>query len=310
MNASIALYARVDLMPRTDDRVLFQADDVGQVFEGPMSEALESLDAPLLHKGVYSRFMQMFNDGEPLPLTIRTSVEAPMGSGLGSSSALVVALVEAFRAYFRAPMGEYDLAQMAFVIERRDLGLAGGRQDHYSAAFGGFNFMEFRPGDVTIVNPLRMREDVQRELESAIVLFYFGQARESAAVIREQQANMTDQKSPAVEALHQLRKEAHDIKDALLKGDVKAFAETLNRGWESKKRTAQNVSNERIDTLIKGAHANGAIAAKVSGAGGGGFLLLVADPMERTRLQRYLESQSGIILPCRFTPQGAHSWRA
>jgi D-glycero-alpha-D-manno-heptose-7-phosphate kinase len=158
--------------------------------------------------------------------------------------------------------------------------------------------------------PLRVHVDTQRELESAIVLFYFGKARQSAEIIKQQQANMTAGAPRAIDALHEMKRDAFEIKDAMLCGDLNAFADVLNRGWEAKKRTASAVSSPRIEELIAGAKDNGAVAAKISGAGGGGFLLLVADPMRRTQLLRYLDGQNGLILPCRFTQEGSHSWRA
>jgi D-glycero-alpha-D-manno-heptose-7-phosphate kinase len=310
VNATIGLYARVTLAPRSDNRTVLIADDVAEQYacEAPTVFGLEP--PALLHRGVYNRFVRDFNGGRPLPVTVHSSVEAPQGSGLGSSSALVVALIEAFSAFLDIPIGEHDLARMAFEIERIDLGLAGGRQDHFAAAFGGFNLMEFATDGRTIVNPLRVDIETRRELESQIVLHYFGQARESAQIIRQQQSRMSQGDEQAVAALHALKADAHAIKDAVLRGDLGSFATILDRGWRAKRRTADGVSNAMIDALIDEAKAHGATAAKLSGAGGGGFLMVMIDPTQREGLVRLVESRGGRALACRFTDEGAHHWRA
>ncbi len=310
LNATITLYARVDIRVRDDNRIRFVADDVDQTFEAEAAAHFEPTGEAVLHKGVYNRFVSEFNGGQPLPVSVRSSVEAPAGSGLGSSSALVVALVEAYRELLRIPMSEEDVAKLAFDIERRDLGLAGGRQDQFAAAFGGFNFIEFRADDLTIVNPLRIRRDILLEIEASMVLYYLGQARNSADIIKQQQKNMSARDKTATEALFEMKREAGDIKEALLRCDLRAFADTMNRGWAAKKRTAPGVSNAYIDTIIKEAIDCGAFAAKLTGAGGGGFLLLMAEPSRRSGLIRYLQGLGrGMVLPCHFALSGAESWR-
>jgi D-glycero-alpha-D-manno-heptose-7-phosphate kinase len=308
MNAAIGLYALVHLSPRDDERLVFDAADVGERHESAAAAALPVDGPALLHKGVYNRFVRQFNDGRPLPVTVTSTVEAPAGSGLGSSSTLVVALVEAFRAYLRQPMGEYDVARLAYEIERHDLGLSGGRQDQYAAAFGGFNFMEFQDGDRVIVNPLRVAAGVQRELESAILLCYSGEARRSASIIDTQKRGMSRADPVVIENLLALKREAVEMKEAILRGDFAAIAATLQRGWAAKKRTAQGVSTDRIDRMIEEAYGCGAVAAKVSGAGGGGFLMLLCDPERRHVVAERLSGLGGAILPCRFTAAGAESW--
>jgi D-glycero-alpha-D-manno-heptose-7-phosphate kinase len=309
VNATIGLFARVTIAPRTDGQTVFIADDVGESVSVAAPTVFRPEPPALLHRGVYNRFVREFNDGRPLPVTVHSSVEAPQGSGLGSSSALVVALVEAFSAFLGIQFGEFDLARMAFEIERIDLGLAGGRQDHFAAAFGGFNLMEFAADGHTIVNPLRVDLETQRELESRLVLHFFGQARESAQIISQQQARMQSGDDETAKALLAMKADAYEIKNALLSGDLDTFASILDRGWQAKKRTAAGVSSAAIDALIEEAKSLGATAAKISGAGGGGFLMLVIDPMRRENLVRLLEGRGGRTLACRFTEHGAHHWR-
>lgn len=310
MNATVALYAYALLTPRTDGQVLLEALEHGQSFSHEAIDVLPLGDAALLHRGVYNRMVREFNGGVPLPVTVRTTVDVPSGSGMGGSSALVVALIEAFRRYLRLPLGEYDLARLAYSIEREDLGLAGGRQDQYAAAFGGFNFMEFHDGERVIVNPLRVPSAMINELEASLVLYYTGQSRASAQIIETQQKNIRAAKEESIAAMLQLKQEALDMKEALLTSSLDRVASTLRRGWEAKKATSDAISNGEIERVLEIALSEGALAGKVSGAGGGGFLMLLCPPDRRQRVLEALGRENGKLLPCKFTDEGALSWRA
>ena len=249
-----------------------------------------------------------FHGGEPLPVSVTTAVDAPMGSGLGSSSALVVALIEAYRTFLDLPLARYDVAGLAYDIERIDLGLAGGRQDQYSASFGGINFLEFlRDGEV-IVNPLRFSEGVVNELESSLVVCFSGQSRASDAIIRQQTSGLAAHTADVLEAMHQLRQDAVDMKRAILMGDIPEVAFLLERSWLAKKRTAPGISNAAIEKLEALARASGAIGAKVSGAGGGGFMMFVVPTERRHRLITALAEQGGMAYPVKFTERGTETW--
>lgn len=310
MNATVSLYAYAYLEPREDDRVHFVALEHGETFDHECLAELPLGKEALLHRGVYNRIVRDFNGGQPLPVTVRTSVDVPSGSGMGGSSALVVALVEAYRNHLRLPLGEYDVARLAFSIEREDLLLAGGKQDQYAAAFGGFNFMEFGAEGRAIINPLRVPEAMINELEASLVLYYTGQARESANIIETQQKNITDQNKSSMDAMMRLKDEAVAMKESLLTCSIDRLAETLRRGWEAKKATSSAISNSEIERILELAMDNGAMAGKVSGAGGGGFLMLICPPHKRQKLVQVLAQQQGQLLPCKFTPEGATSWRA
>ncbi len=309
LNATIGLYAYAHIRKRRDGRVRLEAADLGQVYEGPADSILPTDQAARLHVGVYNRMVRDYNHGKPLSVDVTTTVDVPAGSGLGSSSTLVVALLEAYREYLRIPLRPHDIAALAFDIERVDLGLSGGRQDQYAAAFGGFNFMEFYGDNRVVVNPLRVHPSTLNELEASIVLYYTGQARESAKLIEGQQQNMRAENATALEALQAMKAEASEIKECLLRHDLSGFQDTLNRGWAAKKSTASGISNIQIDTLIDGCFAHSAKAAKLSGAGGGGFLLLFAEAEKRHRLLSYLESQPGRVMPCHFHHNGVEGWR-
>jgi D-glycero-alpha-D-manno-heptose-7-phosphate kinase len=259
--------------------------------------------------GVYLRIVRDYLGGEQPAIRIRTFSDAPPGSGLGSSSTMVVALVTALAEYFGLAMGEYEIAHLAYCIERHDLAMAGGKQDQYAAAFGGFNFMEFHAEDRVIVNPLRIKDWVLAELEASLVLYFTGVSRSSAKIIDEQARNAATGVQSSVDAMHALKQEAVRMKETLLRADLPGFARTMQGGWEAKKRMASSISNPMIDNLERLAAANGAVATKVSGAGGGGFMMFVCDPADRVRLSRVLAAEGGSLLDFHFNPQGAIAWR-
>ena len=309
LNVTIDRYAFTSLARRDDGKVVLRANDLGRE-----REHVAGVGAPdtglRLHRAVYDRIVRQFMPNEPPALTLSTSIEAPPGSGLGSSSALVVAMVEAFRDMFNLPLGLYDVAHLAFEIERIDLALEGGKQDQYAAAFGGVNFIEFLSGDRVIVNPLRVDRSTLNELESSIVVCFSGQSRASDSIIRDQIEAAQHEGGKALEGLHALKQDALDMKQALLRGDIHGMAEILDRSWASKKATAESVSNSHIDALYSVARANGARGGKVSGAGGGGFMMFIADPDSKPRLIRALAEAGGTPDKIIFTHTGVESWLA
>lgn len=307
LNVTIGRYAFASFLPRDDGRVVFEADDIGLLETFEEGEGIRN--ELLLHRGVYERMIEEFNGGVRLPMTIRTTVDAPPGSGLGSSSALVVALVDGMREVLGAPLGQYDVAHLAWEIERRDLGLSGGRQDQYAAAFGGVNFIEFFSDDRVVVNPLRVSDAIYNELESSIVVCFSGRSRQSAAIIDRQTSGIRAAASTTLGALDQLKSDAIAMKRALLVGDIDLMAEILKQSWEAKKATATGISTDVIDRLFETAMRNGALAGKVSGAGGGGFAFFFVHPEHRFRLIEALNASEGQASPVKFTSHGSEVWR-
>jgi len=309
LNAAIGMYAYCTIEPLTDNKVFFIAADRGENFE---SEALSqfSYDDTLdLHKGVYNHIVRDFNQGEALPCRVTTYSDALAGSGLGSSSTMVVAILTAFVEWLNLPLGEYEIAHMAYDIERKEIGLSGGRQDQYAATFGGFNFMEFNANEHVIVNPLRVKNWIINELNSSMVLYYTGVSRSSASIIDQQIAQFKKHGSDSLNASHQIKKDAYEMKEALLKGDMSWFASILERSWKAKRKLADNISNREIDDLMLEAKANGALAGKVSGAGGGGFIMFIVDPVKKVDLINMLSQKSGKVVNFNFEKQGVQSWR-
>jgi D-glycero-alpha-D-manno-heptose-7-phosphate kinase len=310
MNAAIDKYAYATVDESPEGLAEFHSLDHGASASWKPGEVVRGQGPLQLLTGVYLRICADFLGGRHPPLRVRTFSDAPPGSGLGSSSTLVVALVTAMVEYFSLAMGEYEVAHLAYQIERADLGMAGGKQDQYAAAFGGFNFMEFHAGDRVIVNPLRIKDWVLAELEASLLLYFTGVSRESARIIDEQAHNAATGVQSSVDAMHELKNEAVQMKEALLKGDLGSFARTFQKGWEAKKRMAHSITNPMIDAVEAVAVQNGARATKVSGAGGGGFMMFVCDPCDRVRLSRALAAQGGNLVDFHFNPQGAIAWRA
>ena len=313
LNTTIDRYAYAFIEPCDDGRIHFVAPDL-EIAEAFAADMAALVDCRLgLHAGVTRRMLTEFGDGQVPAMRVTSYVDAPPGSGLGSSSALVVALVEAFTAFLAAPLGPYDVAHIAWEIERIDLGLAGGKQDQYAATFGGTNFIEFHAGDRVIVNPLRVAPAVLNELETSMVICFTGVSRRSEAIIVEQQRGMTQdagttQSGDVMESLHQLKRDAVEMKEALLRGEIPRMADILNRSWEAKKRTASGISTGRIESLYELAFANGAIGGKVSGAGGSGFMMFIVPPDRRIAVVRALNAAGGTASGVHLTPQGAESW--
>ena len=188
--------------------------------------------------------------------------------------------------------------------------MLGGRQDQYAATFGGFNFMEFYAENRVIVNPLRIRDTMVHELESSIVLYYSGVSRASADVIRDQASRVIDLNPEAIAATQELKQDAMSMKEALLKGTIRDMARVLGRSWEAKKRIASSITNEAIDHAYQAAMNAGAYSGRISGAGGGGFIIFMTDPLLKYEITRVLKSCGGYVFPFHFSDRGAHAWRA
>jgi D-glycero-alpha-D-manno-heptose-7-phosphate kinase len=282
----------------------------GEAWEGTPERALDGEDGGLaLHRAVYRRFAADFNRGRPFPMAITTASETPAGSGLGASSTLVVAMVKALVEMHDLRLGRYDIARLAHDIERRDARLPGGRQDQYAAAFGGLNFLEFHGGDRVVVTPVTVDAATLLRLERSILLFHTGIARDSARIITEQQRRLAEAGAcSALEAMHCLKANAVRMRHSLIRGDMDDFHAAVNESWEAKKQTAGSISNAAIETIHDAAMSAGARAAKVSGAGGGGFVVIFADPARRGHIESALRQFDGRVMPCRFAPVGAQAW--
>jgi D-glycero-alpha-D-manno-heptose-7-phosphate kinase len=218
-------------------------------------------------------------------------------------------MIRAFVELLNLPMDDYAIAHLAYKIERIDCGLQGGRQDQYSATFGGFNFMEFYADERAIINPLRIKNWILCELEASLVLFFTGVSRESARIIADQSGNVKAGAADALEAMHGIKREALVMKECLLRGDFAGLVDSMRLGWENKKRSAKTVSNPHIDEIYEVALKAGALAGKVSGAGGGGFMLFFVPTERRMDVIRALNRFNGLVSNCHFTKHGTQAWR-
>lgn len=308
LNATINLYAYCTIEETNDAKIRICASDLQQCEEYDSCRELPVSGQLDLHKGVYNRVIREFGLGcQSFRMT--TYSDAPPGSGLGSSSTMVVAILKAFVEWFNLPMGDYEIARMAYEVERLDLKFSGGKQDQYAAAFGGFNFMEFLPDDHVIVNPLRVKRWIIDELETNILLYYTGASRLSAEIIDEQRKNTSGGNQTAIEAMHHIKQSAVEMKEALLRGDIGRFADILGRAWENKKKMASPITNAYIDKAFRVAKEAGAVTGKVSGAGGGGFIIFIVEPTRRLNVVRALNELDGRVVDFQFSEGGAHGWK-
>ena len=309
LNATINMYAHAFI----DDDIaagtaIFEAKDLGIIEEIDTAESI-SIDGKLrLHRAVYKRIMNDYNSGIYLPIKITTWSDVPAGSGLGSSSTVVVSIIEGLRQLLALPLGEYDIARLAYDIEREDCGLAGGKQDQYAATFGGFNFMEFSSDDRVVVNPLRIRKYIINELETSLVLYFTGASRESANIIEDQVASLKADQGKSLEAMHQVKKFAYNLKEHLFKANIDAMAAEFGESWKAKKDTSFSVTNLMIDEIEDALMKAGAKSMKVSGAGGGGFIMIFIHPEKRLDIELCLKRFPGEVRKFQFTEEGSYSW--
>jgi len=309
LNASINMFAHTTIeVSDSTTLCLFLAQDIGVIDQLDTKKRVQ-LEGPLrLHRAVYKRVMEDFNNSIYIPLKVSTYTDVPPGSGLGSSSTMVVSMLEAYKRLLSLPLGEYDIAKLAYEIERVDCGLSGGKQDQYAATFGGFNFIEFYSNDRVIVNPLRIRRHIVNELEASMILYYTGQSRDSDKIINDQVFAMKNSDTGSLAAMHDVKSSAYRTKEMLLKGDILGVANELKYAWKAKKATSASISNKLICELEKVALNAGAISLKISGAGGGGFIMIFVQPEAKLNVVRALTKFDGQVHRFQFTEEGSMTW--
>jgi D-glycero-alpha-D-manno-heptose-7-phosphate kinase len=310
LNATLSLYAHASIEPLDNDTIILQGLDRREEVRFDDGARLTSLpiDGKLdLLKGVYNRIRKDYGWAAK-GFRLTTFVDVPAGSGLGTSSTLVVAIIGAFMEMLRLPLGEYDMAHLAYDIERKELQMAGGRQDQYAATFGGVNYMEFYKDDKVIVNPLRVKQQHLFELENNLLLYYTATSRESARIIEVQSRNVTDKKESSIEAMHQLKTQAQLMKEALLTGRIHQIGEILDFGFRQKQKMADGISNAFIDNIYEEAKKAGATGGKISGAGGGGFMTFYCPGISKYGVIEILNRLGGHCQPYQFTGHGLTTW--
>lgn len=307
LNATVSLNAYANIEPVEENAIILHAVDRKEEQRYEWDNELPINGKLDLLKGAYNHIQKKYG----VPLTgfrLSTFVDAPAGSGLGTSSTLVVAVVGAFAEMLRLPLGEYDIAQMAYEIERKELNMAGGRQDQYAATFGGVNYMEFYADEKVIVNPLRIKQQYLFELENNLLLYYTSTSRESARIIEKQSKNVSDKKGKPIEAMHQLKQQAQMMKEALLKGRVHEIGEILDFGFKQKKEMAEGISNTLMEDIYNSAKKAGASGGKISGAGGGGFMIFYCPGNTKFAVMDALSNFGGYCKNYQFVDHGLTTW--
>ncbi len=307
LNATINMYAYATIVERDDNKIILNAIDKGERYEFDMTDSLPINGELDLLKGIYNHIVKHYSH-RALSFELTTRVDAPPGSGLGTSSTLVVAILGAFAEWLNLPFGEYDFARIAYTIERKDLAMAGGKQDQYAATFGGVNFMEFYADDKVIVNPLRIRSKYLNELAYNLILYYTETSRLSSKIIETQSENVNKKDGKSIDAMHNLKDQARLMKETLLKGNIDDIGKILDFGWQQKKKMAKGISTPLIDDIYSAAIEAGASGGKISGAGGGGFMIFYCPNNSRDKVIRALRRFGGDTKRYEFTNVGLSTW--
>lgn len=313
LNTTINRYAYVFLEPTGDGKIRLEATDLSITEELAPTDAGLAQSKLVLHAGVirslFRHIAEIRNVRECMGgVRIVTFVDAPTGSGLGSSSALVVGMIRVIAHRVGVKLSQAELARMACKIERNDLQMHGGRQDQYAASFGGLNLFEFRPRDIAMVNPIVLRAEFLNEFESSLVICFTGISRVSGTIIEQQETELKAHSAVTLEALHRMKQDALAMAQFLSRSDMAGIARTMNHSWEAKKRTASGVSNSCIDRLYAVAMEAGALAGKVSGAGGGGFMMFIVAPMRRYSVIAALNAAGGDASSVQLVRHGVQTW--
>jgi D-glycero-alpha-D-manno-heptose-7-phosphate kinase len=305
LNATISRYVYGTLVPKSERSIGFRSFDYGTVVYFTEEEHFQFDGQMDLVKAVLKRFeLDKFRtDG----FDLFVHADAPPGSGLGSSSTFTVALIGLFRELLGLPITSDGMAKLAYDVERNDVGIKGGRQDQWAAAFGGFNFMEFN-GEEVVVTPLRLSEYLINELEYNLLLCFTG-SRESQPIIESQMKSAQEEEADPIAAMDGVKAIAHQMKKALLASDLDHFGDMLHESWLHKKKMAKGISTPRIDELYEEARKAGALGGKITGAGGGGHLLLYCPFNKRHVVRERLHALGTSVTDFRFDPVGMQTWR-
>ncbi len=306
LNATINLYAHASISERTDGKIVFKAEDINEVFECDATEEIEINGILDLQKGVYNRIVKDFTK-KALSFELVASSDAPAGSGLGTSSTIVVAMIGAFVEWLKLDLTETEIAQLAYKIEREDLAMAGGKQDQYAATYGGINFMEFSNNKVT-VSPVKTELETITELENNLVLYNTDTSRVSAEIIVDQTKNIINKRATSVEAMDSIKEQAYLMQAVLTNGNTDGIAAILDEGWHHKKQLAAAITNPQLDKIYDAAKNAGASGGKISGAGGGGFFFFYCPHGTKANVIDTLQSFGGRIRDYKFTDKGLTTW--
>jgi D-glycero-alpha-D-manno-heptose-7-phosphate kinase len=305
LSTTISRYAYCTLEPRDDHYVGVHSLDYGLSVTYHPEDTLE-YDGKLDLVKAAIRKLRPANEQRGFDLMLHS--DAPPGSGLGASSAMMVALVGVLKEYGNLPLTDYEVADLACHIEREELGIQGGLQDQYAAAFGGWNYIEFLPGRV-IVNPLKISPDVVNELQYNLLLAYTGTMRLSGHIIADQVDRYERRDAETLEALRVLKRLTIEMKNAMLRRELNDFGELLHEEWQHKKKVSSKISGTHLDMLYDIAREHGALGGKVTGAGGGGYMLLYCRSGRKHHVAEKLKELGCTITDFSLEPSGLQTWR-
>lgn len=304
LNATINRYAYGSLRPREDKQIKVESLDF-------QLTANYTIDGDLPYDGkldlVIAAIRKLAGESST-GFDLFLHSDAPPGTGLGSSSTVMVTLVGLLKEFRSLALTDYDIAHTAYVIERKDLGIKGGLQDQYAATFGGFNFIEFL-ADRVIVTPLKMGQDVINELEHNLLLCYTGKTRLSGNIIEDQMGRFTRGEKDTLEGMRQQKQIAIEMKNALLRRQFGDFGSLLHTAWQNKKKFSTKITNPQIDEMYEASRKAGALGGKISGAGGGGYLMLYCEYEKKHAVAEVLKKMGGQINELAFSRYGLQTWR-
>jgi D-glycero-alpha-D-manno-heptose-7-phosphate kinase len=300
---AINKYFYTILGSRDDGRIQVISSDL-RLF-GNWSDLAALAALPADNKGLEIPLAVLKDLGVNFAADLFLASEIPPGTGLGSSASVCVNLLKVLSTYLRSPLSKYDLAERAYRVTRFGLKRHVGKQDEYAAAFGGLNYIRFNPDGSTQVEPLQLDPGVLSALQANLMLFFTGAAHHSWDILADQEESTRLSAGPAVEALHQVKEAGVLMKEALLCGNLEHFGHLLDDAWQAKKRVSQRISNPRIDGFYAVARQHGAVGGKITGAGGGGFLLLYAETARQAAVRAALQAEGLQEMAFAFDTQGA-----
>ncbi len=307
INATISHYAYAEIELLNQPLIEFYSADKKQLYKGPLNEVISYNGSLDFMKAMYNRMLQnygSFRDG----FRLTTTADAPLGSGLGTSSTIMVALAGVFYEMLNIKPDPGQLAAFAYEVERNELKLPGGRQDQYAAAFGGINYITFYAGDKVNVKPVILNSKALMMLENNLLLYYTAISRDSSDIIREQQDNVVRNKQESVEAMHALKGQSGKMFEALVSGRINEVGPLLDMGFHHKRKMADNISSSLIEEMYIAACVAGATGGKISGAGGGGFMVFYCPFGTREKVCEALHNFGGSVKPFTFSNRGVTTW--
>lgn len=306
LNTTISLYAKTTLIPN-DNKIVFENIEDNSYFAFDISNQLPHQKSILLQIGAYNHLIQQCGIS-PFGFHMINQMDVRTGSGLGTSSTILVSILAAYNEYLQLNWSTTMIAEKAVIIERQELKMAGGKQDQYAAALGGTNFLTFEKDHQVTVSPVKLSNAVKHELEFNLILFYNEQRRDSSEIIKAQMNNVANNQTKSIEATHLIKEEAIHLKKTLEAGSLKPIGDILNKNWENKQKMAEGITNETINMIYKAAMEAGASGGKISGAGGGGFMLFYVESQHRNKLMHTLNNFKGTVIPFNLVDEGAESW--